>query len=71
MIAGVIISYVRYNQNQDASKNENTANSNSSSPDVAIPEPIEWEENEEIKIFREYLQIPSVHPDIDYGNLCA
>ncbi|KAM8703845.1 hypothetical protein ACLKA7_008469 [Drosophila subpalustris] len=26
----------------------------------------EWENNEEIKIFREYLQIPSVHPNIDY-----
>jgi hypothetical protein len=26
-----------------------------------------WENNEEIQIFREYLQIPSVHPDIDYG----
>ncbi|KAJ6638574.1 Aminoacylase-1 [Pseudolycoriella hygida] len=25
-----------------------------------------WESNEEIQIFREYLQIPSVHPDIDY-----
>ncbi|XP_017131342.1 aminoacylase-1A [Drosophila elegans] len=25
-----------------------------------------WENNEEIKIFREYLRIPSVHPDIDY-----
>lgn len=27
-----------------------------------------WENNEEIKIFREYLRIPSVHPNIDYGN---
>ncbi|XP_017003020.2 aminoacylase-1 [Drosophila takahashii] len=25
-----------------------------------------WENNEEINIFREYLRIPSVHPDIDY-----
>ncbi|XP_037045175.1 aminoacylase-1-like isoform X4 [Bradysia coprophila] len=25
-----------------------------------------WVDNEEIQIFREYLQIPSVHPDIDY-----
>lgn len=29
----------------------------------------EWEDNEEIQIFREYLRIPSVHPDIDYGKL--
>lgn len=27
-----------------------------------------WENNEEIKIFQEYLQIPSVHPDINYGK---
>ncbi|XP_017848051.1 aminoacylase-1-like [Drosophila busckii] len=26
----------------------------------------EWENNEEIKIFREYLRIPTVHPSIDY-----
>ncbi|XP_039495793.1 aminoacylase-1 [Drosophila santomea] len=25
-----------------------------------------WEKNEEIQIFREYLRIPSVHPNIDY-----
>lgn len=27
-----------------------------------------WENNEEIQIFREYLRIPTVHPNIDYGN---
>jgi aminoacylase len=27
-----------------------------------------YESNEEIEIFREYLRIPSVHPDIDYGE---
>jgi len=27
-----------------------------------------WADNEEIQIFREYLQIPSVHPDIDYSQ---
>jgi hypothetical protein len=27
----------------------------------------QWEENEEIQLFREYLRIPSVHPEIDYG----
>lgn len=27
-----------------------------------------WESNEEIKLFREYLKIPSVHPDVDYGS---
>lgn len=26
-----------------------------------------WDSNEEIQIFREYLRIPSVQPDIDYG----
>lgn len=24
-------------------------------------------DNEEIEIFRKYLQIPSVYPDVDYG----
>lgn len=28
-----------------------------------------WVNNEEIKIFREYLQIPSMHPNIDYGDI--
>jgi hypothetical protein len=28
-----------------------------------------WENNEEIKIFREYLRIPSVHPNIAYGRI--
>lgn len=27
-----------------------------------------WENNEEIELFREYLRIPSVHPNIDYGK---
>lgn len=27
-----------------------------------------WESNEEIRLFREYLKIPSVHPDVDYGS---
>lgn len=27
-----------------------------------------WNDNREIEIFREYLRIPSVHPDIDYGG---
>lgn len=36
----------------------------------SVPGPTLWEDNEEIKIFREYLQIPSVHPNVDYGELC-
>jgi len=28
----------------------------------------EWENNEEIKIFREYLRIPTVHPSIDFSK---
>uniref|UniRef100_A0A1Q3FMK3 N-acyl-aliphatic-L-amino acid amidohydrolase n=1 Tax=Culex tarsalis TaxID=7177 RepID=A0A1Q3FMK3_CULTA len=27
-----------------------------------------WESNEEIQLFREYLKIPSVHPDVDYDE---
>lgn len=30
---------------------------------------IKWKDNEEIQIIREYLQIPSVHPNIDYGEI--
>lgn len=26
-----------------------------------------WENNEEIRIFREYLRIPTVQPNVDYG----
>lgn len=33
-----------------------------------LAESSKWDDNEEIKIFREYLRIPSVHPDIDYGK---
>lgn len=28
-----------------------------------------WANNEEIKIFQEYLRIPSVQPNVDYGKL--
>lgn len=31
--------------------------------------PTKWDDNEEIQIFREYLQIPSVQPNIDYGGI--
>lgn len=27
-----------------------------------------WENNDEIEVFREYLRIPSVHPNVDYGK---
>lgn len=27
-----------------------------------------WENNDEIQILREYLRIPSVYPNIDYGK---
>lgn len=29
---------------------------------------VEWENNDDIKIFREYLKIPSVHPNVNYGK---
>lgn len=34
-----------------------------------LPESSPWYGNEEIRIFREYLRIPTVHPDIDYGKI--
>jgi hypothetical protein len=39
-----------------------------SSGEVLIVAMSAWENNEEIEIFREYLRIPSVHPNIDYGK---
>lgn len=30
--------------------------------------PSKWENNEEIEIFREYLRIPTVHPNVDYSK---
>lgn len=37
-------------------------------PQTPPPPPI-WENNEEIEIFREYLRIPTVHPNIDYSKI--
>lgn len=31
-------------------------------------QPSKWENNEEIKILRQYLQIPTVHPNINYSR---
>lgn len=33
-----------------------------------LPVTSKWHGNEEIRIYREYLRIPSVHPNIDYGE---
>lgn len=33
-----------------------------------LPESSPWYGNEEIRIFREYLTIATVHPNIDYGT---
>lgn len=27
-----------------------------------------WENNEEIELFRQYLRIPTVQPNVNYGN---
>jgi len=29
----------------------------------------QWDNDEELKYFREYLRIPTVHPDPNYGGL--
>lgn len=34
-----------------------------------FPTPSKWANNEEIRLFREYLRIPTVHPNIDYSKL--
>lgn len=47
-----------------------TENSDDSRDDLLeLPETSPWYGNEEIKIFRQYLRIPTVHPDIDYGKI--
>ena len=28
----------------------------------------DWENNKEIQLFREYLRIPTVHPNVNYGK---
>lgn len=43
-------------------------NTNDSDSSLDLPESSPWYGNEEIRIFREYLRIPTVHPDIDYGR---
>lgn len=35
---------------------------------IELPESSPWFGDEEIRIFREYLTIPTVYPDIDYGD---
>lgn len=30
-----------------------------------------WKNNEEIQLFREYLRIPSVHPNVNYGDIIS
>ena len=30
---------------------------------------LDWDSNEEIQIFRDYLRIPTVHPNVNYGEL--
>lgn len=46
-------------------------NSDTDDPGSALdlPESSPWYGNEEIRIFREYLRIPTVHPNIDYGTI--
>lgn len=35
------------------------------------PTPAKWADNEEIRIFLEYLRIPTVHPDVDYSKFIS
>ena len=53
-----------------ATMNQSEVTVNTSVPTIAtttMPSILRWENNEEIKIFREYLRIPSVHPNVDYS----
>lgn len=45
-----------------------SSHNDTTNEDITVPNRPDWENNEEIKLFREYLRIPTVHPDIDYSK---
>lgn len=61
-------------ENGGANENENNHDKdpshNETQPEIVTaptPNIRKWESDDEIKLFREYLRIPTVHPDIDYS----
>ncbi|XP_055301117.1 aminoacylase-1-like isoform X2 [Sitodiplosis mosellana] len=75
IIAGTV--YFSHTENESINKELPFEKPTNGKPDIekenndTLPGPSKWENNEEIQIFREYLQIPSVHPDIDYEPCVA
>lgn len=71
------------NQNNEHGQNQNNDNNNDVNNDhesnhndtnnenITVSKLSDWENNEEIQIFREYLRIPTVHPDINYSKLSS
>lgn len=51
------------NQSSESQESEEEENI----PDHVLPPENNWENNEEIEIFRDYLRIRTDHPDINYG----
>lgn len=52
-------------------QSKNSQNEANQSENPEKPVPLKWRGNEEIKIFREYLRIATVHPDINYSKNSA
>lgn len=63
-----VIGHTESSVDADRNNNENSnTNPTVIIPQMPAPAPI-WQNNEEVEIFREYLRIPTVHPDIDYSK---
>ncbi|XP_031625313.1 aminoacylase-1A-like [Contarinia nasturtii] len=64
----IIIGVVYFTSGKEA-QSENSNNKTQNKPvyvNTSPLKPSKWDDNEEINIFREYLRIPSVHPNVDY-----
>lgn len=57
-----------HNQEQTEAIHENRTHAYVSTTTEVIPPRVLWEHNGEIQILREYLRIPTPHPDIDYSK---
>lgn len=60
--AGVYYIYSNENSTQTDDRNDTTSD--------FYPQTSKWTENEEIKILREYLRIPTVSLENDFGKSC-
>lgn len=59
----------RDNKSSSESSGDNKIQNKPAYENTTPLKPSKWDDNEEIAIFREYLRIPSVHPNVNYGCL--